>query len=225
MIRLTNNDARAVFAALLVLKARLPENLHQSAQQTYGRGDMTRDDWTSLTTLQEGTVPQLDLPNLWSSVQQQLKSERNGVKEVLDWIIEIVKDPLGLNHMSTEVLRIMRKLILSPDEVEQFDQRLSRQLVCSSCKHEFDDSGELAVVINDGHNISLICSNCGPPVLCACATQNCKESVRFKFTSPKIKCETCGGAKVEDAPWKRSKLSARPLAEVGFDPNPFGDDE
>jgi hypothetical protein len=228
MIRLTNNDARAVFTALLVLKTRLPEHLHNSAQQAYGRGDITRDEWTSLASPEEGTVPQLDLATLWSSVQKQLKSERNGMREVLDWILNIVKDPLGLNRISTDVLQAIRKQVLSPDEIEEFDQKLTKQLICSSCKHEFDDAGELAVVINDGCNVSLRCSNCGPPILCACSTQNCKESVRFKFSSPKIKCETCGGAKVNETEgMKKVKVAARLYADMGLDNNPFGgfDDE
>jgi hypothetical protein len=221
MIRLTNDQGRAVLAHLLASPD--IQNLGRVIAQKYNRGEITPDYFRALTSPTTGEVPE-DLGNLAEQVLLAYRSERDGHKEVLDLVLEMIRTPLAGNLVTSSWVAELRNKLLQKDEQHEVVKATDKFLKCSSCGHSFDVDGEEAIIIHDGNCVSLQCRACRKPRLTACKQRGCDNSVIWDLRKTSY-CEECQKKRIEAVKDKRSGLVEYTIAGNlhPIDFNPFED--
>lgn len=189
MIRLTNNQARTLGALALI--APIPADIHQQITRLYQQGQIGNDVYRALMSPEQGSVPLDDVSQIYDLLIAASRNERDGTKEVLDLVIEMMKHPLAANMVTTDWIFLLRQKLLSKEEDNKRIQWGDKLLRCNSCGHSFDVDGEEAVLIHDGNALALQCRSCRKPRFTSCKTRGCDESVDWSGNNKTTYCLKC----------------------------------
>ena len=130
----------------------------------------------------DSTLESLNLDEVINDLVDQLgtsKSSNAGDPSLIDTIVDVLQLPMGTNRLSSESLQALRRAVLRPSEVANFQKASRDHFACSACGHKFV-AGELGTVFKNGDETSIRCARCADPVFGICPS--CRESAPVNST-------------------------------------------
>lgn len=226
MVRLYRALLERMFVALAYERYAAGFDLKQSAQWVrdrlsgsgaaaeYGSGELTTRVGKEVYYLRNvsqvfntpGSMDDL-LKDILDVLEQSAKStSHNGDGDLIDSIVSALKLPYAGNVLSGTTMGYLKRALLLPEEIAQFQGRLTtREMSCTQCGHEFR-TGEMATCmrVGDGGGYAFYCVTCYQPEYRIC--NKCSRTVQmdtrlYKAVAKGAPCEVCAGnVKAEDLP-------------------------
>ena len=193
MIRITNLHAGWLLMWLRGLKQCAPnigsreimdlEALRLNRLEDNGEENLSPEDLKSSSFLGEilDGAPQVDVEEIIKPVEKQLVQPEGQETRLIDLLVEVLCNPMQRHILAGRTLKALRKALLTFDERNGLEEKISRAHThCGSCGHELQ-SGEMLTIrskFEDGKlEWVLACTRCVLPHYFACRSTGCDQAV------------------------------------------------
>lgn len=126
---------------------------------------------------------------LWDAINEASNAEPatsnmvlNPDGTLLEHVVQFLRTPLGANRFPRQYLDTLRRALLDPLELAQFNSATREGLACSECGVRFENGEGVTTAMNGSHDPRLVCSGCQASRFGRCRHEGCTDLVLSSAT-------------------------------------------